>query len=214
MRLRAPLAAGAASLVAAAPAGATIVYEKNPFRPAVYAAADDGSARVKLASGELPKISPDGTTVAYETPYRGSTRPTLRVIPAAGGASRLLLKPVWFSFGFSPDSRTIAAVTGKEVGRKSLVLIDVASGRVRKIDSGYFSGFSFSPDGARLVYSRAPRDVYPPRGDLLTRPGALLPAAPRPPPRAGRRRRADCADERPPLGRPRLGRAWHRVREA
>src|SRR5437762_991622 len=83
--------------------------------------ADDGSARIKLASGELPRISPDGTTVAYETPYRGSTRPTLRVIPAAGGASRLLLKPVWFSFGFAPDSRTIAAVTGKEVGRKSLV---------------------------------------------------------------------------------------------
>src|SRR3954449_8081884 len=116
MRLRAPLAAGAASLVAAAPAGATIVYEKNPFRPAVYAAADDGSARAKLADGELPKISPDGTTVAYETPYLGNTRPTLRVIPAAGGTSRLLLKPVWFSFGFSPDSRTIAAVPGQGGG--------------------------------------------------------------------------------------------------
>jgi Tol biopolymer transport system component len=168
MRLRAPLAAGAASLVAAAPAGATIVYEKNPFRPAVYAAADDGSARVKLADGELPKISPDGTTVAYETPYLGNTRPTLRVIPATGGTSRLLLKPVWFSFGFSPDSKTIAAVTGKEVGRKRLVLIDLASGKVRTIAHGQFSGFSFSPDSARLVYARAPKDAYPPHSDLLT----------------------------------------------
>src|SRR3954463_7926807 len=172
MRLRAPLAAGAASLVAAAPAGATIVYEKNPFRPAVYAAADDGSARVKLADGELPKISPDGTSVAYETPYLGNTRPTLRVIPATGGTSRLLLRPVWFSFGFSPDSRTIAAVTGKEVGRKRLVLIDVASGAVRKVASGQFSGFSFSPDSARLVYARAPRDDYPPHSDLFTVPVA------------------------------------------
>src|SRR3954454_23900851 len=163
MRLRALCVAAVVSLAGAAPAGATIVFEKSPFRPTVWAAADDGSARVQLASGELPKISPDATTVAYETPYVGYSRPTLRVIPAAGGNSRLLLKPVWFSFGFSPDSKTIAAVTGKEVGRKSLVLIDVASGRVRKIDSGYFSGFSFSPDGARLVYSRAPRDVYPPR---------------------------------------------------
>ena len=41
----------AASAVAAAPASATIVYERNPFRPTVYAAGDDGSARVKLASG-------------------------------------------------------------------------------------------------------------------------------------------------------------------
>jgi Tol biopolymer transport system component len=170
MRAALVAAIGGASLAAASPAGATIVFEKSPFRPAVYAAADDGSARVKLADGELPKISPDGTTVAYETPYRGSTRPTLRVIPAAGGTSRLLLKPVWFSFGFSPDSRTIAAVTGKEVGRKRLVLIDVASGVVRRIASGQFSGFSFSPDGARLVYARALKDAYPPRSDLFTVP--------------------------------------------
>jgi Tol biopolymer transport system component len=168
MRLRAPLAAGVASLAAAAPAGAAIVFEKNPFRPAVYAAADDGSGRIKLADGELPKISPDGTTVAYETPYLANTRPTLRVIPATGGASRLALKPVWFSFGFAPDSRTIAAVTGKEVGQKRLVLIDLASGKVRTIAHGQFSGFSFSPDSARLVYARAPKDAYPPRSDLLT----------------------------------------------
>lgn len=168
--MRAALAAviATASLGAAAPASATIVFEKSPFRPTVWAAADDGSARIKLADGELPKVSPDGTTVAYETPYRGSTRPTLRVIPAAGGTSRRLLKPVWFSFAFSPDSRTIAAVTGKEVGQKRLVLIDVASGRVRTIAHGQFSGFSFSPDSARLVYARAPKDAYPPRSDLLT----------------------------------------------
>ena len=168
--MRAALAAvlATASLGAAAPASATIVFEKSPFRPTVWAAADDGSARVKLASGELPKISPDGTTVAYETTYSGSTRPTLRVIPAAGGTSRLLLKPVWFSFAFSPDSKTIAAVTGKEVGQKRLVLIDVAGGTVRTIAHGQFSGFSFSPDSARLVYARAPKDAYPPHSDLLT----------------------------------------------
>ena len=160
----------AASLAAAAPAGATIVFEKSPFRPTVWAAADDGSARVQLADGELPRISPDGATVAYETPYRGNTRPTLRVIPAAGGESRLLLKPVWYSFGFSPDSRTIAAVTGKEAGQKRLVLIDVAGGTVRTVAHGQFSGFSFSPDGATLVYARALHDTYPPRSDLFTVP--------------------------------------------
>jgi Tol biopolymer transport system component len=160
-------AAIAASLAAAAPARATIVFERNPFRPGIYTAADDGSNRVKLTDGELPKISPDGTTVAYETPYRGSTRPTLRVIPAAGGASRRLLNPVWFSYAFSPDSKTIAAITGKEVGRKTLVLIDVATGAVRPVAHGQFSGFSFSPDSATLVFARALKDTYPPRSDLL-----------------------------------------------
>jgi Tol biopolymer transport system component len=172
MRLRAPLLAAAVLLAAAAPASATIVFEKSPFRPTVWAAADDGSARVQLASGELPAISPDATTVAYETPYRGYTRPTLRVIPAGGGESRLLLKPVWYSFVFSPDSKTIAAVSGKEVGQKRLVLIDVASGAVRTVAHGQFSGFSFSPDGTMLVFARAPKDAYPPHSDLLVVPVA------------------------------------------
>jgi Tol biopolymer transport system component len=162
----------AVSLTAAAPAAATLVYEKSPFRPHVYAAADDGSARVQLAAGEQPKISPDGTTVAYQTPYSGNSRPTLRVIPVSGGESRLLLKPVWFSWVFSPDSRTIAAVTGKEVGTKRLVLVDVASGKVRRVSQGQFSGLTFSPDGASLAYARSLKNNYPPRSDLFVVPVA------------------------------------------
>jgi hypothetical protein len=165
-------ALAAASLAAAAPAAATLVYEKTPFRPTVYSAADDGSARVKLAAGERPRISPDGANVAYETPYSGNARPTLRVIPAAGGESRLLLKPVWFSYVFSPDSARIAAVTGREAGAKRLVLVDVASGRVRRIASGQFSGLTFSPDGASLAYARSLKNAYPPRSDLFVVPVA------------------------------------------
>jgi hypothetical protein len=161
-----------AALAAAAPASATLVYEKNPFKPRVYAAADNGSGAVNLAAGELPRISPDGTIVAYETQYAGNSVPTLRVVAPTGGASRLLLKPVWFTFVFSPDSKTLAAITGKEVGRKRLVLIDVASGAVRKVDSGQFSGVSFSPDSTSLVYGRAPKDTYPPRADLFVAPVA------------------------------------------
>jgi hypothetical protein len=171
---RAALAAAAiaASLAAATPARATIVFERSPFRPAVYTAADDGSNRVKLADGELPKISPDGTAVAYETPYRGNTRPTLRLIPTAGGDSRRLLNPVWYSYVWSPDSRTIAAVSGKEVGRKTLVLVDVATGALRTVAHGQFSGFGFSPDGTQFVFARAFKDTYPPRSDLLVEPVA------------------------------------------
>lgn len=169
---RAALAAVLTAATLAAPAGATIVFEKSPFRPTVWAAGDDGSNPVKLADGELPQVSPDGQLVAYETPYRGTTRPTLRVIAAAGGESRRLLNPVWYRFLWSPDSRTIAAVSGKEVGQKRLVLIDVAGGTVRTIAHGQFSGFSFSPDGSTLVFARALKDTYPPRSDLLVVPVA------------------------------------------
>jgi Tol biopolymer transport system component len=169
---RAALAAALTAATLAAPAGATIVFEKSPFRPTVWAAADDGSNRVQLADGELPQISPDGQLVAYETPYRGTTRPTLRVTAVTGGESRRLLNPVWYRFAFSPDSKTIAAVTGREVGRKRLVLIDVASGKARTVAHGQFSGFSFSPDGSTLVFARAPKDAYPPHSDLLVVPVA------------------------------------------
>jgi hypothetical protein len=56
------LAVGA---VLPAPAHATLVYSKNPTHSSVWAAADDGSAARRLASGSAPKISPDGFTVAF-----------------------------------------------------------------------------------------------------------------------------------------------------
>ena len=59
-----------------------------------------------------------------------------------------------FYLAFSPDSKTIAALRGPEVGKRKLVLIDVASGAQRVVASGYFSGFSFSPDGNELVYAQ------------------------------------------------------------
>ena len=50
--------------------------------------------------------------------------------PAAGGPSRTLMVGWQDSFylAFSPDSKTIAALRGAELGKRKLVLIDVASG--------------------------------------------------------------------------------------
>ena len=60
-----------------------------------------------------------------------------------------------FYLAFSPDSKTIAALRGPEIGKLKLVLIDVAGGAQRVLASGYFNGFSFSPDGDELVYAQA-----------------------------------------------------------
>ena len=66
-----------------------------------------------------------------------------------------------FYLAFSPDSKTIAALRGPEIGKLKLVLIDVASGAQRVVASGYFSGFSFSPKGDELVYAQAASENYP-----------------------------------------------------
>ena len=92
----------------------------------------------------------------------------MKLAPASGGAGRTLLAG-WresFYLAFTPDSKTIAALRGPEIGKLKLVLIDVASGAQRVVASGYFSGFSFSPDGDELVYSQAASEGYPAPTDL------------------------------------------------
>lgn len=52
------------------------------------------------------------------------------LVPADGSAPPRVLGRGWhdvFTFAWSPDSKTIAAAVGREIGAKRLVLIDVAN---------------------------------------------------------------------------------------
>ncbi len=161
-----------ATVVGVAPvtARATLVFVRNPLKPTVWAAADDGAGKRRVARGTNPDVSPDGQWIAYMRLNEGRVyRPRLMVVPAGGGAPpRLLAKGWWepYVFAWSPDSSTIATVRGPELGRRRLVLIDVASGAQRTIATGYFSGVSFAPEGGQLVYSRAAKETFPPRSDV------------------------------------------------
>jgi Tol biopolymer transport system component len=88
------------------------------------------------------------------------------------------------SLAFSPDSKTIAAPRGPELGKATLVLIDVASGAQHVVASGYFGGFSFSPDGSEIAYSLADSERFPPRSDVyrfeIEGNGKVFVRAPRP----------------------------------
>jgi dipeptidyl aminopeptidase/acylaminoacyl peptidase len=165
----AALAAAAALFAIPTVAQATLTYVRSPLKPAVYAAADNGSGARRVGPGRNPRVSPDGQTIAYLHEGSGSGHSQeLMVAPAAGGASRTLMVG-WqdtFYLAFSPDSQTIAALRGPELGARKLVLIDVASGAQRTVASGYFSGFSFSPDGSELVYAKAGSEKYPPHSDV------------------------------------------------
>jgi Tol biopolymer transport system component len=171
LKLLLPALVIAALLALPAGAGATLSYVKNPLQATVFVANDDGSGARKVATGHNPHVAPDGLSVAYlhEGP-KGAQE--LKLAPAAGGAGKTLLTNVREAFyvTWSPDSKTIAALRGPELGKRKLVLIDVATGLQSVVAQGFFSGFSFSPDGTEIAYAVAGSEKFPPRSDVFRFP--------------------------------------------
>jgi Tol biopolymer transport system component len=173
-KLLGALVAATALVALPAVAQATLTYVKNPLEPVVFAAADNGSGAHRVGSGSTPQVSPDSETIAYRHEGPGHSQ-ELMLAPAGGGASRSVLAGLQdgFNLAFSPDSKTIAALRGPELGKRKLVLVDVVSGAIlRTVASGYFSGISFSPDGTELVYAKANSEKLPPRSDVYAGPVA------------------------------------------
>lgn len=182
--MRSVFAIAVATVFAVVPAArATLVFVRNPLKPVVWVAADDGSGQRRLAPGSNPHVSPDGQLIAYERRQKANGyRAELMVAAADGSGSPRRLLANWsepFDFDWSPDSATVAAVTGPpalpepphvlkrgHLRGQRLMLIDVASGARRTIALGFFSGVSFSPDGGRLVYGMAARESFPSRSDV------------------------------------------------
>lgn len=175
------LAAAIATLAVPATAQAALAYVRYAKsaggrpptlgRPYVLVAADEGANPRRVDFGSNPHVSPDGQTVVYQREGQSQVA-GLAVAASGGGASRTLMSN-WrdpFYLAFSPDSKTIAALRGGELGSRKLVLIDVASGAQRTIASGFFNGFSFSPDGTELVFGRATSERFPPRTDVFRVP--------------------------------------------
>ena len=160
-----------AILLAPAAADATLVFVRNPIKPVVFTAGNDGSGARRLAPGSGPRLSPDGSTVAYLSPAGGkSDRPNLMTAPVDGSAPPRMLIAGWREdqvFAWSPDSEMIAAVRGPEVGPQHLVVVELASGAQRTIATGFFNGVSFAPDGGQLVYSKvAGKEQFSLRSDI------------------------------------------------
>src|SRR5215218_4976348 len=154
-----------------ATAGATLSYVKNPFNATVFVANDDGSGARKVETGHNPHVAPNGLSVAYlhEGP-KGAQE--LKLAAATGGAGATLMTNLREAFyvTWSPDSKTIAALRGPEIGKRKLVLTDVATGMQSVVATGFFSGFSFSPDGTEIAYSLATSEKFPPRSDVFKFP--------------------------------------------
>jgi hypothetical protein len=160
-----------ALLALPAGASATLSYVKNPFNSTVFVAGDDGSGARKVETGHNPHVAPNGLSVAYL--HEGSKgAQELKIAAATGGPGKTVMANLREAFyvTWSPDSKTIAALRGPELGKRKLVLIDVATGLQSVVATGYFSGVSFSPDGAEIAYSVAASEKYPPRSDVFRFP--------------------------------------------
>ena len=68
------LAAATALLALPAAAEATLAYVKNPMKPAVFAANDNGGGAFKVGPGSNPSVSPDGDVIAYQRESSGGKR--------------------------------------------------------------------------------------------------------------------------------------------
>src|SRR4051812_45495247 len=112
-----------ASLFAAPPANAAVVYNRGNANRSVYIANDDGTGSRKLTAGQTPHLSPDGQAVIYVA--NADEDPELREIPAAGGESKLLVTPVQYgSFAWSADGRYVAVESYQLNHTPNLVLVD------------------------------------------------------------------------------------------
>lgn len=134
------------------PAERHLVYVSgdDPAHATVWVANVDGSRPRRLGRGSLAALSPDGRTIAV-------LRPTgIYVLSTHGSHARRLTPERLHPQAWSPDGRTLIASRPATLSVLELDAIDRATGKVRVIAGGSLYGFSFSPDGGKLVYSKAP----------------------------------------------------------
>ncbi|SFM39440.1 alpha/beta hydrolase family protein [Rugamonas rubra] len=150
----------------------------------LYSAPIDASGKVTappvslsgMLDGDVPskpfgdhdeyRFSPDGANIVFAARIAGqseawSTNFDVYQVPAAGGAPRNLTadNPAWDSKPtYSPDGRTLAwlamARPGFEADRFELVLMDVASGKRRKLAPQWdrsVADFRWTPDGKTIL---------------------------------------------------------------
>lgn len=155
-------------LVLPAAASATIAFVRGAASQTVFTANDNGSGVKRVAKGASPKISPDGSSLIYyaEGPNH---RPEMKLTTVGGGAGKTLMVNWQESFEarWSPDSEFILAQRGGELGQRNLVLITVATGEQKVLARGFFTGYSFDPEGKEVVYSKANSNRnFPPKSDI------------------------------------------------
>lgn len=115
--------------------------------------AGGGHLRQLVKSGFVPRWSPTGSKIAFESQHGA-----LRVVSPQGGKPQTLVaRGVEKVFGWSPDGKYIALETGSGTFGK-LAVVDVATGKVRHLLQLYYSpSVAWSPDSQQLLADTWPK---------------------------------------------------------
>lgn len=139
------------------PHGETVVFTAEND---VWAAPLDGGRAWRVSADDVPvghpRISPDGTTVAWTSRRDGA--PEAHVAPLDGGASNRLT--YWGSWttgvrGWTPDGRVLAtSAHGQATGRRSWArAVPLDGGPAETLPYGPVGGVAHGPDAAVLLVS-------------------------------------------------------------
>ncbi len=115
---------------------------------------------VHRARDVYPRFSPDGEWIAFSSDRQGNH--DVYVMPARGGKPRQLTYKSSDDVvvGWTPDGRNILFYSTRAKGAfptvATLFLVPVDGGLEQPVETDWGSGGSFSPDGARLAFTRHP----------------------------------------------------------
>ncbi|MEU6394871.1 PDZ domain-containing protein [Streptomyces sp. NPDC046939] len=139
------------------PHGETVVFTAEND---VWAAPLDGGRAWRVSADDVPvnhpRISPDGTTVAWTSRRDGA--PEVHVAPLDGGAAdRLTYWGSWTTGvrGWTPDGRVLAVSThGQATARRSWArAVPLDGGPAEILPYGPVGGVAYGPDSAVLLVS-------------------------------------------------------------
>jgi Tol biopolymer transport system component len=172
MKKLTPIFLVVALLALPAAANATLAYSTNIFHPHITVAQDNGKGAKRIGAGTDAKVSPNGELVAFEREPSNGKGTEMKLYDVATGKTRTIFSP-WresFTFAWSPDSTMVAALRGGELGIRTLYVVDIETGKLTRIATGYFSGVSFSPDSKEIVFGLAASQDYPAKTDIVRDP--------------------------------------------
>ena len=122
-----------------------------------------GVGRTLLRQGNVlrAKISPDGTTVAYNVRGNNEREDTIYLVQASGGEARKLCGTCGLLYDWSPDGKDIIFRSGNPM---KFSLLSVASGQQRVVladATEHIHGLMYSPDQRWMAFHYAPNPGSP-----------------------------------------------------
>lgn len=137
------------------------------WRGDVWVAPTDGSApprrlTIHEAQDTLPRLSPDGTTIAFSSLRGGSY--DLFTMPVLGGAAKAVTvhSGTEILCDWSPDGKRLLFCSDRDADkwRLNLYELDLSGGTARRITRDGGREGSYSPDGKQVVYARGFNTIY------------------------------------------------------